>query len=107
MNVKMKKVFLSLVFLWVLCSGDCQAFQTEYFVTGLNTTTNERVVGWLENFDSSPYVCGYVLERTGRTRVTGHFSGRGQFRLESLTHVYDVEVADEVTSDKIKNRQNN
>lgn len=96
---------LFLAFLLVASkSTHAQDFKNDYYVTGVNVCTGERVVGWLENFESSPYVNGYVLERTGRTRVTGHFSGRGQFRLESLTSVYDCEVTDEVMETRQENR---
>ena len=82
-----------------------QKFTVEYFVTGLNTTTSERVVGWLDGVMGESHVQGHVLDRGHHYAVVGQSDGKGLFVLRSLCCEYHVEVADEITNDKVKNRQ--
>ena len=81
------------------------AFQTEYFVTGTNLTTGERVIGWLDGTLGKPEAQGYVLDHGDYYEVIGSFSGKGLFSLRSLCCEYEVEVTDEVTNSKAKNRR--
>lgn len=101
---------LALGFLAILGPSNAGAanqttFTEEYFVTGVNLTSNERVVGWLSGVLGEPQVSGHVLDRGHYYVVVGHINGKGQFILESLCCEYDVVVTDEVTSDKLENRQ--
>ena len=80
-------------------------FREDYFVTGVNTLTNERVVGWISGVLGQSEVSGHVLDRGDHYVVVGHFNGKGQFELRSLCCTYDVVVTDEVLGDKIENRK--
>ena len=95
--------------LWLTsCALDAhggQGFVEEYFVTGVNEQTGERVVGWLDGLLGADEVQGTIWDRTGRYVVVGHTTGCGQFELRSLCCTYDVRVADEVTDDKVVNHQ--
>ena len=84
--------------------GDSE-FIEEYYVTGINLTTNERVVGWLDGVLGGTEISGYVLDRGEHYVVVGTANGKGSFELRSLCCEYDVTVADEVTQDKIYNRK--
>ena len=81
------------------------AQNVEYYVTGTNVTTGERVVGWLDGKMGSGEVRGTVLDRGDRFVVVGQSDGKGSFVLKSLCCEYDVVVADEVSSDKLVNRK--
>ena len=95
--------------LWLTsCALDAhggQGFVEEYFVTGVNEQTGERVVGWLDGQMGSGEVQGTVLDRGDRFVVVGQSSGKGSFVLKSLCCEYDVVVADEVSNDKLVNRK--
>lgn len=81
------------------------AQNVEYYVTGTNTTTGERIVGWLDGKMGSGEVQGTVLDRGDRFVVVGQSDGKGLFVLKSLCCEYDVVVADEVSNDKLVNRK--
>lgn len=89
-----------LVDVWV-----ANAQNVEYYVTGTNVTTGERVVGWLDGRMGSGEVQGTVLDRGDRFVVVGQSSGKGSFVLKSLCCEYDVVVADEVSNNKLVNRK--
>ena len=95
--------------LWLTsCALDAhggQGFVEEYFVTGVNEQTGERVVGWLDGQMGSGEVQGTVLDRGDRFVVVGQSSGKGSFVLKSLCCEYDVVVAGEVSNDKLVNRK--
>lgn len=93
-----------LLVLPVLCGAN-QKFMVEYFVTGMNITTNERVVGWLDGVLGESRVQGHVLDRGHHYAVVGQSDGKGLFVLRSLCCEYHVEVADEVSNDKVQNRK--
>lgn len=80
-------------------------FREEYFVTGTNTETGERVVGWVDGVLGESDVQGTVLDRGERYVVVGQANGKGSFELRSLCCTYAVVVADEVTSNKRTNRK--
>ena len=80
-------------------------FREEYFVTGVNTLTNERVVGWVSGVLGSTDVSGHVLDRGEYYVVVGQFSGKGQFELRSLCCTYEVVVTNEVSDSKLENRK--
>ena len=82
-----------------------KAQNVEYYVTGINTATNERVVGWLDGQVGSGEVQGTILDRGDRFVVVGVANGMGSFELRSLCCTYDVVVTDEVSSDKLTNRK--
>lgn len=82
-----------------------ERFVEEYYVTGVNLQTNERVVGWLDGVLGQPEVSGYVLDRGEHYVVTGVANGKGSFALRSLCCEYDVIVADEITNNKVANRK--
>ena len=82
------------------------AFNVEYYVTGVNLTTNERVVGWLDGTLGEANVQGYVLDRGDHVAVVGLANGMGSFELRSLNCLYDVVVTDEVSPNKLENRKN-
>ena len=97
-----KKLLLASV-LFTLSTSVAFASQTEYFVSGTNLTTGERVIGWLDGTLGKSEVQGHILDRENHYVVIGAFSGKGLFSLRSLCCTYEVEVTDEVTSDKHKN----
>lgn len=97
-----KKLLLASV-LFAFSTSRAFAFQTEYFVSGTNLTTGERVIGWLDGTLGKAEVKGHILDRGNHYVVIGTFSGKGLFSLRSICCTYDVEVTDEVTSDKRKN----
>ena len=99
-----KKLLLASV-LFTLSTSVAFAFQEEYFVSGVNLTTGERVIGWLDGTLGEPEVQGYILDRGDHFAVTGAFSGKGLFSLRSLCCEYEVEVTNEISSSKIKNRR--
>lgn len=80
--------------------NDYQPEDFEYFISGFNTKTGERVVGWLTAKQNEPTVRGVVLDRTGRWRVVGKFSGKGLFTLVSQDTKYEVEVVPEISGDR-------
>lgn len=80
-------------------------FVEEYYVTGVNLTTNERVVGWLDGVLGQPEVSGYVLDQGEHYAVVGVVNGKGSFELRSMCCEYDVVVVDEITNNKITNRK--
>ena len=82
------------------------AFNVEYYVTGVNLTTNERVVGWLDGTLGEADVQGYVLDRGDHIAVVGLANGKGSFELRSLNCLYDVVVTDEIMDNKLENRKN-
>ena len=77
----------------------------EYYVTGINVQTNERVVGWLDGQVGSGEVQGTVLDRGDRFVVVGQSDGKGSFVLKSLCCEYEVEVTNEVSESKLENRR--
>ncbi len=95
------------LFLLVTCDKvDAETmFREEYFVTGTNTETGERVVGWVDGVLGESEVQGTVWDRTGQYVVVGVANGKGSFELRSLCCTYYVVVADEVTSNKRTNRK--
>lgn len=99
-----KKLLLASV-LFTLSTSGAFAFQEEYFVSGVNLNTGERVIGWLDGTLGKSEVQGRILDRGHHYAVIGAFSGKGLFSLRSLCCTYEVEVTDEVTDDKIKNRR--
>ena len=80
-------------------------FREEYFVTGTNIETGERVVGWVDGVLGESEVQGTVWDRTGQYVVVGVANGKGSFELRSLCCTYAVVVADEVMENKITNRK--
>lgn len=80
-------------------------FREEYFVTGTNIETGERVVGWIDGVLGESEVQGTVWDRTGQYVVVGVANGKGSFKLRSLCCEYDVVVADEVSASKLQNRK--
>ena len=100
-----KKLLLASVLSGLSISG-AFAFQTEYFVSGINLTTGERVIGWLDGTLGEPEVQGHILDHCDHYAVIGTFSGKGLFSLRSLCCEYEVKVTDEVAEDKIENRRN-
>ena len=80
-------------------------FREEYFVTGTNTETGERVVGWIDGVLGESEVQGTVWDRAGQYVVVGVANGKGSFELRSLCCVYDVVVTDEVSESKQQNRK--
>ena len=99
-----KKLILASV-LFVLSTSGAFAFQEEYFVSGVNLTTGERVIGWLDGTMGQPEVQGHILDRGDRFIVIGNISGKGLFSLRSLCCIYDVEVTDEISPSKIENHK--
>lgn len=99
-----KKLILASV-LFALSTSGAFAFQTEYFVSGINLTTGERVIGWLDGTLGEPEVQGHILDRGDHYAVIGTFSGKGLFSLRSLCCEYEVEVTDEISHSKIENRR--
>ena len=99
-----KKLLLASV-LFALSTSWAFAFQEEYFVSGVNLNTGERVIGWLDGTLGEPEVQGHILDHCDHYTVIGTFSGKGLFSLRSLCCEYEVEVTDEVTEDKIENRR--
>ena len=95
------------LFLLVTCDKvDAETmFREEYFVTGTNTETGERVVGWVDGVLGESEVQGTVWDRTGQYVVIGVANGKGSFELRSLCCKYDVVVADEVSASKLQNRK--
>ena len=95
--------------LWLAsCALDAhggQTFVEEYFVSGVNEQTGERVIGWLDGELGGDEVQGTIWDRRGQFVVIGRPTGCGQFELRSLCCTYNVRVADEVTGDKIANRK--
>lgn len=74
--------------------------QYEYFVSGTNLHTNERVIGWLIARPGASTVRGVIYDRADRWTVLGQFSGKGRFHLTGLTSTYSVSVVPEVSGDK-------
>lgn len=101
-----KKLLLASV-LFTLSTSGAIAFQTEYFVSGINLTTGERVIGWLDGTLGESEVQGHILDRGDHYAVIGTFSGKGSFSLRSICCTYDVEVTDEVSPSKIENARRN
>ena len=101
-----KKLLLASV-LFTLSTSGAFAFQTEYFVSGVNLTTGERVIGWLDGTLGQPEVQGHILDRGDHYAVTGLISDKGTFELRSLCCIYDVEVTDEISPSKIENARRN
>ena len=99
-----KKLLLASV-LFTLSSPGVFASQTEYFVTGTNLATGERVIGWLTGTLGKPEVQGHILDHCDHYTVIGVFSGKGLFSLRSICCEYAVGVADEVADSKVKNRR--
>lgn len=95
--------------LWLAsCALDAhggQGFVEEYFVTGVNEQTGERVVGWIDGVLGESEVQGTVWDRTGQYVVVGIANGKGSFELRSLCCKYNVVVADEVSESKLQNRK--
>lgn len=77
----------------------------EYFVTGFNVMTKERIVGWIDGELNSTNVNGTVLDRGDRFNVTGHETGVGTFELRSSRCTYNAKAVDEVSWDKRENRR--
>ena len=96
-----KKLILASVLFGIAQSAF--AFQTEYFVSGTNITTGERVIGWLDGEMGQPEVQGHILDRGDRFIVIGNISGKGLFSLRSICCDYEVEVTEEVHYSKIQN----
>lgn len=113
----LRRALMVLMFLWLLLvaggwwvytntwAGNETTFRQEFFVTGINLQTRERVVGWIDGLVGGNEVSGTVWDRTGQYVVVGRATGCGQFELRSLCCTYNVRVADEVTNDKVKNRK--
>jgi len=99
-----KKLLLASV-LFSLSTSGALAFQEEYFVSGINLTTGERVIGWLDGTLNEAEVQGHILDRGDHYAVTGAFSGKGLFSLRSLCCEYEVEVTNEISPSKIENRK--
>ena len=99
-----KKLLLASV-LFALSTPGAFAFQEEYFVSGVNLTTGERVIGWLDGTLGESEVQGHILDRGDHYAVIGTISGKGSFELRSLCCIYDVEVTDEISHSKIENRK--
>lgn len=57
-----KKLLLASV-LFTLSTSGAFAFQEEYFVTGTNLNTGERVIGWLDGTLGESEVQGLILDR--------------------------------------------
>ena len=98
-------LILGVLFLILSWPNHANAFNVEYYVTGVNLTTNERVVGWLDGTLGEANVQGYVLDRGDHIAVVGLANGKGSFELRSLNCLYDVVVTDEVSDNKIENRR--
>lgn len=101
-------VFGGMVFFLALTCNKANAenvLREEYFVTGTNELTGERVVGWVDGVLGESEVQGTVLDRGERYVVVGQANGKGSFELRSLCCTYAVVVADEVTSNKRTNRK--
>ena len=85
--------------------ADSAEYREEYFVTGVNTTTGERVIGWVDGILGEPSFQGHIQDRLGQWVVVGEFSGKGGFLLRSMCCEYDVVVTQEVFNDKLVNRK--
>jgi hypothetical protein len=102
----MKTKLLILVLLFIAATAHADGtFLEEYFVTGVNLDTNERVVGWVDGILGESEVQGHVLDRGHHYAVVGVANGMGSFELRSMCCTYDVVVADEIKEDKIHNRK--
>ena len=97
------------VIIWSACcivsAYGGQRFIEEYFVTGINEQTGERVVGWIDGELGGDEVQGTIWDRRGQFVVIGRTTGCGQFELRSMCCTYTVRVADEVTDNKVTNRK--
>lgn len=85
-------------------SANSQPFVAEYYVSGTNLDTNERVIGYLSGNLGQPEVGGIIYDRGDRWAVVGHIDGKGLFLVRSLCCRYSVEVVDEVSGNKLQNR---
>ena len=56
-----KKLLLASV-LFTLSTSGAFAFQEEYFVSGVNLTTGERVIGWLDGTLNEAEVQGHIRQ---------------------------------------------
>lgn len=102
----MKTKLLILVLLFIAATAYAgETFREEYFVTGINLDTNERVVGWVDGILGESEVQGHILDKGHHYAVVGVANGMGSFELHSMCCTYDVTVTDEVTEDKIHNRK--
>ena len=88
------KRFLIMASLLLLCAANSEAW--EYKVTGINISTQERVVGNVEESDQNGTISGIIWDRMCTYPVTGTWSGKGgQMRLYSSLSAFEVEVVDE------------
>lgn len=112
---RLRQALMVLAFLWIMMfvlgiwlyskASAETSFREEFYVTGVNLETNERVVGWLDGELGGNEVQGTVWDRLGNYVVVGITSGNGQYELRSLCCRYRVVVVDEVTNNKIENRR--
>lgn len=67
----------------------------EYKITGVNTSTGERVAGTMSDTAHNGTVNGLLLDRLDRVHVGGRWSGRGMARLsDGGVRTYKVEVVE-------------
>lgn len=78
-------------------------FVSEYFVSGANIDTGERVVGYLTGQLGEPNVGGVVYDRGDRWTVVGVYQD-GVFTLRSLCCRYQCMNVPEVSANKLRNK---
>lgn len=105
-----RRAVYSVFILWVIIASlffykvaGASPFVAEYFVSGANVDTGERVVGYLTGELGSPDVGGVVYDRGDRWTVVGIYQD-GVFTLRSLCCVYQCMNVPEVSANKLRNR---
>lgn len=84
-------------------NANASPFVSEYYVSGVNLDTNERVVGYLTGEIGSPDVGGVVYDRGDKWTVVGVLKD-DVFYLRSLCCRYQCMFVREVTANKLRNK---
>ena len=80
------------VFVFLARAGHAESI--EYDVTGINTSTGERVAGTMVDAAHNGTVHGLILDRRDRVPVAGTWSGKGLARMHGEGQTYKVEVVE-------------
>ena len=101
-------VFICLLWIAIIATivpiiANASPFVSEYYVSGMNLDTNERVVGYLTGELGSQDVGGVVYDRGDRWTVVGVLKG-DVFYLRSLCCRYQCMYVQEVSANKLRNR---
>ena len=96
-------LWIAIIAVGVPLIANASPFISEYYVSGMNLDTNERVVGYLTGELGSPDVGGVVYDRGDRWTVVGVLKD-DVFYLRSLCCRYQCMYVHEVSANKLRNR---